>query len=167
MYVEGGNFVSFFLKIVLLLWDVQMFTWISLIHTLQMIRKEHLWSGYLQSSAALSCIIGTSTGPSIKKIVLRRSYKLLPACVVYWTGSSFISGYSMSSGRFISAHSSHLYVAGSPRSDDSRGKVSNFQKYAAARRGYISTVLLPNLFCMLLLPPLSPIFLYLIDDDIA
>jgi hypothetical protein len=58
-------------------------------------------------------------------------------------------------------------VAGSPKNDDSRGKVSNFQKYAAARRGYISTILLPNLFCMLLLLPLSPIFLYLIDDDMT
>lgn len=103
----------------------------------------------------------------LNKTVLRRSYKLLPACVVYSTRSSFISGYSLSSGRFLSARSSHLYVAGSPKNDGSRGKVSNFQKYVTVRRRYISTILLRELFYMLIILPLSPIFLYLIDDDTA
>lgn len=104
----------------------------------------------------------------LKKIVLSRSFKLCPACVVYSPVSSFLSGYSLSSGKFLSARSTHIYVAGSPRNDGSRGKVSNLKNiYTAPRRGYTSTILLHNLLYMINIPPFSPIFLYLIDDDMA
>jgi len=86
----------------------------------------------------------------LNKIVLQRSYKLLPACVLYSPGSSFISGYSLSSGKFLSARSSHLYVAGSPRNDDSRGKVSNLKKTCrCSERIHLNNVCANSFICYL------------------
>jgi hypothetical protein len=146
MYGEGGNFDSYFTN------DTERTFMKRLLKELCS-TKLHNWSFHRNFY--------------LNKIVLRRSYKLLPACVVYSTGSSFISGYSLSSGRFLSAHSNHLYVAGSPRNYGSRGRVSNLKKCTAPRRGYTSMILLHNLFYVLHILPLSPIFLYLIDGDMA
>ena len=135
MYGEGGNFNPYFTN------DKERIFMKRLLQELCSIKLQN-WSFHRTFY--------------LNKIVLRRSYKLSPACVIYWTGSSFISGYSLSTGRFLSARSSHLYVAGSPRNDDSRGKVSNLKKLTAPRRGYTSTILLHPLLYILHMLSLSP-----------
>jgi hypothetical protein len=74
--------------------------------------------------------------------------------VIYSTGSSFISGYSLSSGRFLSARSSHLYVVGSPRNVGSRGKVSNLKIiYRSSERIYLNnTFAQPLIFISIVNP---------------
>ena len=124
MYGEGGNFDSYFTN------DTEI-TFMKRLLTELCSPKVHNWSFHRIFY--------------LNKIVLRRNSKLLAACVFYSTGSSFISGYSLSSGKFLSARSSHLYVAGSPRNDGSRGKVSNLKKYTAPRRGCTSTIFFHNL----------------------